>query len=403
MKVLIASQYFTPEIHAPSARLHAFAEGLGRRGHEVEVICGIPNHPAGIVAPGYGGHFVDRRRLDGFEANYVWVYATAAKSARARIANHVSYAMTATMAGMARRRPDVVLASSPPLFVGNVGAALALRYRVPWAFDVRDLWPDAAVALGQVEEGPLLRLAQRLERRLYRSASAVIVTTEPTKRAIEPRGAAGKVSVIPNGTTPTFVEAGEESRDRSLLGDPGDRFTWIYAGNLGLVCGLDTALEAAGELGDGFQLHVVGDGPRREEFRRQAGGLPEGTVVFRDTVPQEEAARLLRASDALLISRAPVPALDGMVLAKLYDYCAIGRPIVVSAAGETARLAGEAGAALCVPPGNAAELADAVRRLRDDAELSEKLAASAREFALANLREEGVGRLEQILVGLAGK
>jgi len=403
MRVLIASQYFTPEIHAPSARLHAFAQGLAARGHAIEVICEIPSHPSGVVAPGYGGRLVDRRRVDGFVAGYVWVYATPSKSARARIANYASYAATAVLAGAARPRPDVILASSPPLSVGSVGATLALRYRVPWVFDVRDLWPDAAVALGQIGEGRFLRMAQRLERRLYRSAAAITVTTEPTRRDVEGRGGGGKVTVIPNGTTPIFIDVGAEPPEPSLLGESDGRFTWTYAGNLGLVSGLETALDAARELGDGFRLVLVGAGPRRGELERIAAELPTGTVTFLDPVPPAEAARMMRASDALLVSRAPVPALDGMVLSKLYDSCAVGRPVIVSAAGETHRLAVEAEAALCVSPGDAGELAAGLRRLRDDASLGERLAGNARAFAMANLRERGVERLEQVLDAAAAE
>jgi putative colanic acid biosynthesis glycosyltransferase WcaI len=402
MRVLIATQYFTPEIHAPPARLHAFAEGLTARGHEVEVICAIPNHPTGTVAPGYGGHLVDRRWIDGFAASYVWVYATPSRSMRARLANYASYAATAALAGLITRQVDVILASSPPLSVGSVGALLALRHRAPWVLDVRDLWPDAAVALDQIEDGAMLRLAQRLERRLYRSASAVTVTTEPWKRAIEGRGGAGKTTVIPNGTTEDFMRAGMEAREPSLL-DAGGRFTWTYAGNLGLVSGLETALEAARELGDDFQLLIVGAGPRREEFQRLASELPPGAVVFRDPVPREEAARLLRASDALLVSRGPAPGLDGIVLAKLYDYCAVGRPIVVAAAGETSRIAAEAEAALCIPPADPAELASAVRRLRDDRTLGERLAERARAFAKSNSRERGAAVLDSVLTEVAAR
>jgi glycosyltransferase involved in cell wall biosynthesis len=396
MRVLIATQYFTPEIHAPPARLHAFAAGLTARGHEVEVVCAIPNHPTGEVASGYGGHLVERRRLDGFEVRYIWLYATPSRSRRARLANFASFAATATLAGLFTRRADAILASSPPLSVGSVGATLALRHRAPWIFDVRDLWPDAAVALGQLGEGRLLKMSQRLERRLYRSASAVTVTTEPWKREIEARGGAGKTTVIPNGTNSTFLDAGEEPREPSLLGADG-RFTWTYAGNLGLVSGLETALQTAKELGDGFQLLLVGAGPRREEFERVARGLPQGSVVLRDPVPAPAVARLLRASDALLVSRGPAPGLDGIVLSKLYDYCAVKRPLIVSAAGETSRLAAEAGVGLCIRPGDPAALAAAVRRLRDDPPLRERLAERARAFAEASSRERGVAVLEGVL------
>lgn len=128
--------------------------------------------------------------------------------------------------------------------------------------DVRDLWPDAAVALGQVHEGPLLRAPQRFERRLCRFAAAITVTTGPSTRQVEGRGGAGKVTVIPNGTTWDFLEAGARSPTSGLLGDRDDLFRWTYAGNLGMVAGLETAIDAARELGEGFQQVLIGDGSR---------------------------------------------------------------------------------------------------------------------------------------------
>jgi glycosyltransferase involved in cell wall biosynthesis len=395
MKVLIVSQYFPPEVHGPSARLQAFAEGLASRGHEIEVVCEVPSHPAGVVAPGYGGHFVDRRRMDGFDVNYVWVRATPSKSTIDRVLNYASYAFTGSLVGATRRRPDVILASSPPLPVGSVGAILASRYRVPWVLDVRDLWPDAAVAVGEMTEGRAYRLASGIERWLYRSAASITATTEAFVRSIEARGGAGKVELIRNGTTELYMELGTQPAEPSALGDSNGRFTWTYAGNLGLAQGLEAAVEAAVALGEGFRLVLIGQGPRRDALRELAATAPPGSVEIRDPVPPREAGRMLRGSDALLVSLAP--GFEGFVPSKLFDCAAVAKPVVLAVGGEAAELAGEAGAALCVPPGNPAAIADAVRSLADDASLREELATRGRAFAQQNSRTKGVDSLEAIL------
>lgn len=401
MRVLIASQYFPPEIHGPSARLGAFASGLAARGHEVEVVCEVPSHPGGVVAPGYGGRFAERRRVDGYDVNYVWVRATPSKTALARLGNYASYAFSATLLGASRRRPDVVFASSPPLPVGNVGAALALRHRVPWVLDVRDLWPDAAVAVGEMEPGRIYRMAARLERRLYRGAAAITATTEDFVRAIEGRGGAGKVTLVRNGTQDLFLEVGMEEPDAELAKEGDGRFTWTYAGNLGLAQGLEAAVEAAERLGEGYRLILIGEGPRRAELIRMAEGLPPGTVEVRKPIPAEGAARLLRASDALLVSLAP--GFDGFVPSKLFDCCAVARPVILAADGEARELAGRAEAAIRVPAGDPVGLADAVRRVAADPALRESLQKRGRAFAEANSREAGVAQLESVLEGVVGR
>jgi glycosyltransferase involved in cell wall biosynthesis len=154
---------------------------------------------------------------------------------------------------------------------------------------------------------------------------------------------------------------------------------------------------AARILGDRFRLVLLGEGPRRTALQELAESLPPGSVVFRDAVPQEEAARLMRASDALLVSVSATPGLEGTVASKLYDCCAVGRPVIVSAGGETRRIVDGSGAALCVAPGDADALAAAVRRLRDDDALRQRLVERGRSFAEANSRERGVERLESVL------
>ena len=403
MRILIVSQYFAPEINAAANRVHAFAAGLVRRGHEVEVVCEVPHHPVGVIATGYGGHLVDRRDLDGATVRYVWVHIASSKDTkRSRIANYVSFGFTGTAVACARRRADVILASSPPLPVGGVGMAVAARQRRPWVLDVRDLWPDAAVALGQVDEGPLLRAARWFERRLYHSADAITVTTDPSRRQVESRGGRARWPWSRTGRPRSSWMPARRNRNPPPR-ERGGLFRWTYAGNLGMVAGLEAAIEAARELGDGFQLVLIGEGSRRRELERLASELPAGRVVFKDAVPPTDAAKLMRASDALIASRAPAPELDGMVLSKLYDCCAVGRPVIVSAAGETSRLAGEAGAGLSIPPGDAKELAGAVRRIRDDGALRAKLAAGARAFGEASSRERGIDRLDELLRDVAAR
>jgi glycosyltransferase involved in cell wall biosynthesis len=397
LRILVFTQYFTPEVGATSTRVHTFAAGLAARGHDVEVVAEVPNHPQGVVHPGFRGRILVRRRLDGFHGAWVWVKTKPDKRSRDRMAFYASYAATATAYGAAAARPDVVLASSPPLPVGAVAAAVARRHRVPWVLDVRDLWPAAAVALGELGEGRALRFAERLEAFLYRDAARVVAVTGPFRDHIAGFVGRERIELIPNGTTRFWLEAGAQARAES-----GADFTWAFAGNIGLAQGLDTAIAAAARLGDGFRLLIMGAGAARPALEAQAAATAPGRVEFRDQVPQAEAAPVLRAADALLVSLSPDPVLAAFVPSKLFDFCALGVPVIVAAAGEPQRLAAERDAALAVPPGDPDALAAAVRRLRDDATLRERLATAGRAFASEHLRERHVEQLEQLLARAAG-
>ena len=396
--MLIFTQYFTPEIGATQTRLHTFAAGLADRGHDVEVVCEVPNHPQGVVRPGFGGRLVDRRRLDGFRVSYVWVRTNTTKTTRTRLAFYGSYLGMAAAVGSLARRPEVIFASSPPLPVALAAAAVSVRHRVPWVMDVRDLWPEAAVAVGELSNPRMLRAAERLERRLYRHAAAITTVTEPFRESIAMKvGDREKVHLLPNGTTPLYIEAAELEPDRARLRLPEDKFIWTYAGNVGLAQRLETAVGAAGLLGTEYQLVILGDGPARRVLEERANKLAPGSIVFRGQVPQEEAVRYLRASDALLVPLAEDPVLEKFIPSKLYDFSAVGRPVVVVGAGEAQRVALTDDAVLGVQAGDTEGLVAAIRRLQSDEKLRGRLAASGRQFAAKNLRLDQVGPLHKLL------
>lgn len=402
MRILVLSQYFTPELTAGAARVHAFAARLAIAGHAVRVICEVPSHPRGVVAEGYGGRAFDNRSLDGFDVTYVWVPTSSVKTTRLRVVGYGSYALMASVTGAVSRRPDVVFASSPPLPVGAAARALAVLHRVPWVFDVRDLWPAAAVAVGELRGKWIVQAATGLEHSLYRSAAAITTPSDSSREQIAATGVSpGKIHLLASGTTREWLDLGETCVERTPLGLPDDEFVWTYAGNIGLAQDVGTAIRAAAELGAGYRLLVVGDGPLRAEMEESAARLaPEG-VRFTGLVPRATAGRYMRASDALLVSLAKARGLEYAVPSKLYDCCAVGRPVIVAAAGEAQRLSNVHGIALTVDPGDAGSLAAAVRRLHKEEGLRDGLVVAAREFAQEHLRERQADRLAAILASVA--
>lgn len=394
MRALVLTQHFVPEVTAGRFRIEQFVEELVRRGHEVQVICAVPNHPEGVVREGYRGSIHQRRRVLDADVDYVWVLTSRRKTLLSRLGFYGSYATMATAIGMRARRPDVILASSPPLPVGAAGAALARRHRAPWVLDVRDVWPDAAIALGELSEGPLVSLAERLERRLYRGADAIVTVNEAFRDQIAEGAEAGaRIELIPNGTTEAWLEAGRQAPDRAVLGLPEDRFIWAYAGNIGLAHGLENAVEAAGLLGEGFLLLIIGAGTKLAEIEQLAARAPSGTVELRPLMPAAEAALYLRAADALLVSERQ----ERTVASKLYDYAAVGRPVIAACRGELQRVVERDDVAVAVPHGDAGELAEAVRSLRADPARGEELVQRGVAFAREHLRETQAARLVDLL------
>lgn len=396
MQLLLLTQHFPPEITAASFRLGPIAEAVAAAGDRVDVVCPVPNHPSGVVDPRFRGRPLVRQRRGALRVRYLPLHARPVKTLRTRLLAYGSYALGAAIAGAVHERPDLVLASSPPLSVGFVGAMLAARHRCPFVFDVRDLWPDSAVDLGELEPGPAVRAAERLERWLYGRADLILTPNQAFAETIEGRGAGGPVELVPNGTTRQWLVAGEREVDRAELGLPDDRFVWAYAGNLGLAHALDEAIEAARLLGEGFRLLIIGAGPRRAELERQAASLPRGTVDFRGLMGQADAARHLRAADAVLVAERQA----STVSAKLYDCCAVGRPLIAVCTGELERVVSTNQIGFPVSLDDPEALAAALRRLRAEPRLGRDVVARARAFAAENLRDRQAGRVAELLAGL---
>jgi len=389
MRALLLTQHFPPEITAASFRLGPIAEALATRGHEVEVICPVPNHPSGTVEQPFAGRLLVRRSRDGLRIRYVWIYARPEKTLRTRAAAYGSYALAATILGTVRGRVDLVLASSPPLSVGAAGLAAALRHRCPFAFDVRDLWPDSAVDLGELPPGGAAAAMSWLERRLYGHADLVLTPNDAFADVIRSRSSGTPVEVVPNGTTPDWLAAGKAEVARGEVGFPEDTFVLAYAGNVGLAHALEEAIEASGLLDDDFRLVIIGAGPRRGSLEKRAGRLPPGRVEFRDLMSSADAARHLRAADAVLVAERQTRT----VSAKLYDCCAIGRPLIAVCGGELDRVVRNAGVGVPVPLGDPPALAAAVAKLRSEPDLRDRLVERARAYAAEHLRD---GQAEQL-------
>ncbi|MGZ4413778.1 MAG: glycosyltransferase [Gaiellaceae bacterium] len=403
LKVLLLSQYFPPEIGATQTRMQAFAEYLTARGHEVTVICEFPNHPHGVIPPEYQGRLFEDDRSNDYRVIRVWVNATEEKTQRTRMAFYLSYMSVATLVAPLAGRPDIVVATTPPLFTGVAGALIARMTGAPLVLDVRDLWPAAAVSLDQISGSMARSLAEALEHWLYREAAQIVAVTQPFCRHIERVATLRHPPVlIPNGTLESFFVDGDRSA-RSELGVDDDRFVVMFAGTLGIAQALPSVLEAAAVAGDGFAFAFVGDGPLREPLLVQASEHGLTNVSFHEQVPLEEIPRLLAASDALLVSLSGHRTFADFVPSKMVDFMATGKPVVLSARGESARLLERAGGGLVVAPEDAGALASALRWLADHPGEAAEMGDRGREFARKRLRSTQAERLERVLLDITAR
>ena len=402
LRVILLSQYFPPEVGATQSRMQSFAEHLADRGHEVTVICELPNHPHGKIPPAYDGVYIEDDRSNPYRVLRVRVLAHPEKTQLTRVRFYLSYMAMAVAAAPKAGKADVVVATSPPLFAGVAGVAVARMNRAPLVLDVRDLWPAAAVSLDQIGSKLTARASGDVEGWLYRQATATTAVTRPFCEHIDRFRSTGlRTAFIPNGTFDMFFDA-EPDGARASLG-PRDKFVVTFAGTHGIAQGLPSVLDAAKLAGNGVELVLIGDGPVRDTLIDSAERRGISNVRFLPQVPLEETPPLLAASDALLVPLSKHETFRTFVPSKLIDFMAVGRPVILSAAGEAEDIVRRAGSGIVVAPEDPRALADGISWLRAHPDDARQMGERGRVFARKRLRSNQAKRLEELLLDVVAR
>ncbi len=389
MNVAFFSHYFSPEIGAPSARIHDLARCWLKMGHTVQVITCFPNHPTGQLYPGYRSGRYLHERLDGIEVHRHWSYITPNKGFIKKTLGHLSYMPAAALlSNRYVKSPDVAIGTSPTFFAAMAGASFARRRRIPFIMEVRDLWPAIFVELGVIRNRQLIALLERFEMRLYRQATKIVVVTEAFRQKLIQRGLpAEKIVTIRNGADVEFWKpTGTSDQIRQKHGLEG-RFVVAYIGAHGISHSLDRILDCAHELRGFPEIHFlfVGEGAEKSKLVQRAGELKLANTTFLDPVGKNEVRELYELADICLVPLRNIPLFDAFIPSKLFEMLAMGRPIIGSLRGEAAEILKRSGAALIVEPEDSHALADAVLDLyRRPAEARREMGRRGHEFVVSH-------------------
>jgi colanic acid biosynthesis glycosyl transferase WcaI len=397
VRLLVLCPHFAPDTAPTGEVMTSIGTELAARGHELHVVTSLPWYLHHRVEPEWRGRVVRHERVDWGRITRVHPFPTNKRNIPARALGFAGFtALVEAMAlkGWRDHRPDAVLAMSPPLTLGVAGWLAARRWRVPFVFNIQDVFPDVAVELGAITNKTVIRVASSLERWSYRRADAVTVLSDDLRDNLVAKiegavpDAHDRIRVIPNfvDTVRIFPAEPEGSPGggayRREFGFEG-RQVVMYAGNVGFSQSLDLVLAAAGELSGRPDVAFVinGGGSAKLDLQQRVAEAGLANVHFVDFQPKERLPDVLAAGDIHVVplrrglARSSVPS-------KTYSILAAGRPVVASVdeGTEVARVVEKAGAGLAVPPDDPDAFSHAIAALLDDPARARAMGAAGRAF-----------------------
>ena len=402
MKIAFLCHYFYPEINAPSARVFETAREWARSGHTVKVVTCFPHHPTGRIPQEYRGRFFCRESVEGVEVYRNWVFAPPNRGIFKRTLGHLSFMLSSLMLSLPRiGEVDVIIVSSPTFFSVISAYVFSLTKRVPYVFEVRDLWPAIFVELGVIKNRIVIKSLEAIEMFLYRRASKVVVVTESFRSDLVKRGIeASRIEVITNGADVSFYHPGVNGdwvrKEHGLDG----KFVALYLGAHGVSQGLTSVLQAARKLSADSDIHflLVGEGAEKDSLMQQTEHWSLRNITFVAGQPKHQVPAFYAASDVCLVPLRHIELFSGFIPSKIFEIMACGRPVIGAVEGETAEILRRSAAAIVVQPEDPDSLATAIRKLKDEKEVRERLADAGRDFVVMHYSRSALAaRYEQLL------
>lgn len=378
MHILLIHQVFVRPSDPGGTRHYEFARMLGESGHQVTVLAGNRSYLT--------GDHLDSRSLEslpeGVELMRCGVWGPVGRSFAWRTVGFLSFMINAFLRALRVPSVDLVWGTSPPLFQTITAWAIAGVKRVPWLFEVRDLWPAFAVEAGVLSNPLLIRAAEFAERFLYRHADRILINSPGFRSHIQQNGASpDAISLVPNGVDAEQIKPNPVQdgflREHGLEG----KFVALYSGAHGRANDLGVVLDAAHVLREdpSIVFVLVGDGPEKDQLMRRARAQNIENVKFLPPIPKANMPDILSGAGCGIAVLKAIPLFKTTYPNKVFDYMAAGRPVILGIEGAIQEVIEGAQAGISIPPGDGNALAEAVMVLAEDPQLAQKMGARGRD------------------------
>ncbi|MBN2030809.1 glycosyltransferase family 4 protein [bacterium] len=404
LHILYISQYFPPEIGATQTRAFEMASHLVRMGHRVTVLTEFPNHPKGVIPPAYRFKLFMRETHSGIDVIRTWVYVRPNKNFWNRIYFYLSFMILSMIIGILMcKKIGVVYATSPPLFVALSGFMIGLVKGIPFVMEVRDLWPESAVILGELQNPMFIRISEKIEKFLYRRAVRIVGVTEGIVKGLKERSVSkDKIELIYNGANVDLYRPGE--RNISLLNRLGispSSFTIMYTGLHGLMHGLEFVIHAANDLRNESDIKFIfiGEGVRKAYLIDLARRYRLKNTLFLESLQEVDLPQYIRSFDIGLVTTKKLPFCRGTLPVKMFTYMACEKPVLLCVDGEARHIVENSKAGIYAEPENKGQLIQAIHHLKKSKRLCREMGKAGRKFVVTHFsRRQMAKELENILM-----
>lgn len=410
MRILLLHQYFLEKDDAGGSRWNEMCKSWSERGHEIHVLAGMMHANGKSKRPEYQGKYYYKKSHDAVIVHRTHVSENYNRGFLGRLWGYFSFMFSSFWYGW-RKLPkgfDVIVVTSPPLFVGLSGYLLSRINRAPMVFEVRDLWPESAIDTGVLTNKQVIKLAYRLERFIYDKSELINVLTPAFKKKLKTEKAIpeSKLLFIPNAADFTLSERVLDNFNRDEFREQNkleDKFVITYVGAHGVANHLEQILYSAELLKDtNVEFLLIGQGMRKDSLIQLRNSLGLDNVRFIDPVPKADVFKYILASEMGASVLKKVDTFKTVYSNKTFDYMSCKTPILMAIDGVSRELVEHADAGSYVEPENIHEFNHIIRKYLADPLLLESQGNNGYEYAKANfdrmvLAERYIDSIEKLI------
>lgn len=374
MHILYLHQYFKTPSEPGGTRSYWIAKELIKAGHKVTMITSSTKYDEDIK----------KVTIDEIDVVYIKEAYSQNMDLFRRFMSFIRFVLKSTIQGLKVKNVDLVIATSTPLTIGIPALVLKWFKKIPYVFEVRDLWPEVPIQMGALKNPIVRGLAVKLEKTIYKNAMHVIALSPGMQNGVLKYLPNEKTSMIPNMSK---IDAfWPRQKNESLMQDLNlrlDTFKAIHFGALGIANGANTIIESAKLLKDNSSIEFlfVGGGSTEDDLKKMCREYKLKNVKFLGRFAMNELSEIVNLSDVSIVSFKDLPILYTNSPNKLFDSLSAGKPIIVNSAGWTKRLVEENSCGYYVNPNKPSELVEKILFLQSHPVVVEQQGFASRRLA----------------------